>query len=65
MVNEAHPLFDGLPPVDVNIRTLLTRMALVAAAAEVFCESPDRHLVRTKMNQILDMVHPRPDDLPE
>lgn len=65
VVNEAHPLFDDLPPVDVTTRTLLTRLALSLAAAEVFVESPDRHLVRTKMNQILDMVHPMPDDLSE
>ncbi|QIM22372.1 hypothetical protein G7075_16535 [Phycicoccus sp. HDW14] len=65
VVNEAHPLLDDLPPIDVNLRTLLTRVALSLTAAEVFVESPDRHLVRTKMNQILDMVHPPPDDLPE
>ena|GEM_PF-3598899 len=65
VLNESHPLFDDLPPVDINTRTLLTRIALSLAAAEVFVESPDRHLVRTKMNQILDMVHPTPDDLQE
>jgi hypothetical protein len=65
VVNESHPLLDDLPPVDTSTRTLLTRLALSLAAAEVFVESPDRHLVRTKMNQILDLVHPTPDDLPE
>lgn len=65
VVNESHPVLDDLPPVDVNTRTLLTRIALSLAAAEVFVESPDRYLIRTKMNQILDMVHPTPDDLPE
>lgn len=65
VVNESHPLLDDLPPIDINTRTLLTRIALSIAAAEVFVESPDRHLVRTKMNQILDMVHPTPDDIPE
>ena len=65
VLNESHPLLDDLPPIDINTRTLLTRLGLSLAAAEVFVESPDRHLVRTKMNQILDMVHPTPDDLPE
>jgi hypothetical protein len=65
VVNENHPLFDDLPPIDINVRTLLTRLALSIAAAEVFIETPDRHVVRAKMNQILDMVHPKPDDIPE
>lgn len=65
VVNEAHPLFDDLPPIDVGARTLLTRLALSLGAAEVFVESSDRSLVRTKMNQILQLVHPEPDDLPE
>jgi hypothetical protein len=65
VVNENHPLFDDLPPVDIHVRTLLTRLALSLAAAEVFVESPDRSNVRSKMNQILDMVHPDPSDIPE
>ena len=65
IVNEAHPLFDDLPPIDVAVRTLLTRIALSLGAAEVFVESSERSLVRTKMNQILQLVHPEPDDLPE
>ncbi|MFC7726158.1 ATP-binding protein [Nocardioides sp. GCM10028917] len=65
IVNEAHPLFDDLPPMDVAMRTLLTRIALSLGAAEVFVESSERRLVRTKMNQILQLVHPQPDDLPE
>lgn len=63
VVNEGHPLFDDLPPIDVNTRALLTRLSLALAAAEVFVESPDRHAVRAKMNEILDLVHPEPADL--
>lgn len=65
VVNEGHALFDDLPPIDIHSRTLLTRLALALTAAEVFAETPDRHVIRSKMNQILDMVHPSPDDLPE
>ncbi|WP_187366692.1 ATP-binding protein [Nocardioides dongxiaopingii] len=65
VVNEAHPLFDDLPPIDVAMRTLLTRVALSLGAAEVFVESAERNLIRQKMNQILQLVHPEPDDLPE
>lgn len=64
VVNEGHSLFDDLPPVDVHSRTLLTRLALAIAAAEVFTVSPDRRLMRAKMNEVLDMVHPVPDDIP-
>ncbi len=64
VINESHPLFDDLPPIDIATRTLLTRLALSLGAAEVFVESLDRKQVRTKMNQILQLVHPEPDDLP-
>jgi hypothetical protein len=65
IVNEGHRLFDDLPPIDVDMRTLLTRLSLALSAAEVFVDSPDRSLVRTKMNSILGLVHPKPDDLPD
>ena len=65
VVNESHPLFDDLPPIDKYNRTLLTRIALSLAAAEVFMETPNRSHVRQKMNQVLDLVHPTPDDIPE
>lgn len=50
-INEAHPALDDLPPMSVPMRTLLTRIGLSLGSAEVFVDTPDRHMVRDKFNE--------------
>lgn len=52
-VNENHAAFDGLPPMNVAMRTLLTRFALAFGAAEVLTDLRDKEAIRAKFNNHL------------
>jgi hypothetical protein len=55
-LNENHPVFEGLGPIEGPIEQLLIRLALGIASSEVFLTSPDKRQARLKLNEMLAKI---------